>query len=198
MHALRFALASFFSILAAPAAEIPLELDRQKSSLEYEVAATLGSFKAEIEDYELQLMADPAAPQLITRAQLRFLFGELRTGDEKRDRHMQDWQQTYKFPEVGYVVTGLETLNEASRRFMVRGRLTFHGSERDLDFPVTIKTDDGGRYVIEGEAGIDTRDFGLPVIRRYKLLKVNPVVMVRFRIEAQAPSPSRPPLEKAE
>jgi iron complex transport system substrate-binding protein len=39
-----------------------------------------------------------------------------------------------------------------------------------------------------GDASLDTREFGLPVIRLFGLLKVDPVVRVRFHLQGTAPA----------
>ncbi len=70
---------------------------------------------------------------------------------------------------------------------MAVGRLTFHGVTRDLRFPITLERD-GPLYSIDGDAPIDTREFGLPVIRRLAVLKVDPLVHVRFHLQGRADS----------
>ena len=40
-------------------------------------------------------------------------------------------------------------------------------------------------WSLDGEAVLDTRDFGLPIIRMFGLLTVDPQVKVRFHLQAK-------------
>ena len=66
--------------------------------------------------------------------------------------------------------------------YVARGRLRLHGIDQRLEFPVTV-TSDGLRYSIDGSVKLDTRDFGLEVIRKLLVLKVDPQVQVRFHLQ---------------
>ena len=63
-----------------------------------------------------------------------------------------------------------------------------HGVGRDLAFPVSIAHSEAGTYAIDGEVPIDTREFSLPVIRRFGFLPVDPVVKVRFHLQGTCAS----------
>ena len=65
--------------------------------------------------------------------------------------------------------------------FVAKGRLKFHGTERAGSFPVKI-TIEKKVLTVEGEAELDTRDYGLPVYRRLLVFSVSPIVHVRFKI----------------
>jgi len=43
-----------------------------------------------------------------------------------------------------------------------------------------------GVWVVDGEALLDYRDFGLPKIRKALVLTVNPLLRVRFHVVAKA------------
>ena len=45
---------------------------------------------------------------------------------------------------------------------------------------------EGGLFAIDGDAVIDTRDFGLPIIKKFLVLKVDPEVRVRFHLQGDA------------
>jgi polyisoprenoid-binding protein YceI len=64
---------------------------------------------------------------------------------------------------------------------VAKGKLKFHGTERDVSFPVKIKLEQG-ILTAEGAATLDTRDYGLPIYRRFLVFSVNPIVHVRFRV----------------
>jgi polyisoprenoid-binding protein YceI len=171
----------------ASAGETPLLIDKQHSQIEYAVAATLDSFTGKLTTYDLDLAYDPAATGNISHATLRFRFGDLTSGNAKRDQQMRDWQTVAQFPDCIFTLTALEPSATAGR-FTARGQFIFHGITRDLVFPVSISSSNDGLHVIDGEARLDTRDFGLPIIRKFALLKVDPVVVVNLHLQARAPA----------
>jgi polyisoprenoid-binding protein YceI len=122
----------------------------------------------------------------VTTSKVAFHFNDVKTGNEKRDREMNEWQQTEKFPEGEFTLDSLTTV--APGKFTVRGRLTFHGSTHELSFPAAISRD-GVAVTVDGEAVVDTRVFGLPVIRKFAVLKVDPLVTVRFHLAGNLASP---------
>jgi len=180
-----------FTPALLPAAETPLIVDKPQSRIEYAVTATMDSFSGKLVAYTLDLSSDPGTPAKITRAELRFRFADLRSDNAKRDQQMRDWQSTEQFPEAIFTLTALEPAATPGR-FTARGQFIFHGMTRDLVFPVSISSSDDGLHVIDGEARIDTRDFGLPIIRKFGLLKVDPVVVIKLHLQARpAAEPAR-------
>jgi polyisoprenoid-binding protein YceI len=173
----------------AHALEAPLTVDKARSRIEFNVKATIDSFTGQLTAYDLELLHDPVFPGKITRAEIRFRFGALKTGNEKRDVEMYKWQSNEQFPECVFTLTALEPAATPGQ-FTARGQLILHGTTRDLVFPVSIATGPHGLHVIDGEARLDTRDFGLPIIRKALVLKVDPVVVVKLHLEAKpAPAP---------
>ncbi len=158
----------------------PLSIDPTRSDIEAEVRASLHTFSARVQTYEARIEADPDDGR-IHRATLRFLFDDLGTGDEKRDRHMREWEDTRQFPAVTFTLASLEPL--ADGKYTARGRLELHGTSREIAFPVSIAIADRTTYSIDGEVPLDTREHGLGVIRKFGVLKVNPVVLVRFHLQ---------------
>ena len=93
---------------------------------------------------------------------------------------MNEWLETTKHPEGVFTLSALEPA--ADGRFEARGTFVLHGVSREIVFPVSVITD-RTLYAIDGVATLDTQDFGLPVIRKFGLLKVDPVVKVRFHLQ---------------
>ncbi|MBI2512745.1 MAG: YceI family protein [Opitutae bacterium] len=170
------------ALVAAPlaAADRALKFDRDQSTIEVAVKATVDSFVGALKNYALTGTVDDAGH--ITGAELAFRFRDVATGKPKRDAAMHEWQHTDDFPDAKFT---LVTLNAAAGATEARGRFTFHGVTRELRFPVTI-SQHGPTYAIDGDAAIDTRDYGLPVIRLMLALKVDPLVHVRFHFQAKA------------
>ncbi len=167
----------------AAAADRPLAIDAAQSRVDVVVKASMDSFTGQLNRYDATLTAD--ADGKISGLRLNFQFRDVATGKEGRDKAMHKWQDTDKFPDGSFVLVALKPADGGG--YTAFGRLTFHGTTRDLQFPVTIARD-GARYAIDGDAALDTREFGLPVIRMLALLKVDPVVHIRFHLQAQPAS----------
>lgn len=168
---------------ALTATEHPLTLDPQQSRIEVIVKASFSDFTGQLTRYDAGVTLDDDGR--VCGARLRFEFSALTTGKPDRDKAMLAWEQADTFPSADFVLTSLQPA--ASGGFEAAGRFTFHGVTRDLKFPVTISRD-GALYAIDGEVPIDTRHHGLPVIRMMVMLKVDPVVRVRFHIQGRRSS----------
>jgi polyisoprenoid-binding protein YceI len=173
-----FAAASLGSLLPGLAAR--LEYDPAASRIEVVVKATVDSFTARLENFDPEVSFGPDGR--VATARVRFRFADVKTGKEKRDRAMHEWQQTDRFPGGEFELTALNPGPEG--RWQAEGRLHFHGQTKPLSFPVAIGAQDG-IFRIDGEAVVDTREFGLPVIRMMGLLKVDPLVRVRFHLQGK-------------
>ena len=57
-----------------------------------------------------------------------------------------------------------------------------------MSFPVTIRGP-WPTFLCDGEVAIDTRDYGLPVIKKFILLKVDPVVHLSFHLQGRVAAP---------
>ena len=162
----------------APAAERGLVVDFAQSRVDVAVKVTVDSFSGHLSRYEPKVaFADDGR---VTTARLRFHFRDIVTGKAGRDKSMHAWQHTDEFPDGEFVLSSIEHGDGGT--LTAFGRLTFHGVTRDLRFPISINRD-GDRCAIDGDAAIDTREFGLPIIRMLAVMKVDPVVHVRFHLQ---------------
>jgi polyisoprenoid-binding protein YceI len=168
------------------AVDTPLVIDKEHSRIEAEVKSTMDNFSAKLGSYDAAISVDVAEKRVIS-AQLKFRFADVKTGNEKRDAEMLHWEQTEQFPDCVYSLVSL--LPAASGTYSARGKFTLHGVTKEITFPVVIGVKEPGTYTIEGNLPIDTRDYGLPVIRKVAILKVNPVLQVKFHLEGK-PAPT--------
>jgi polyisoprenoid-binding protein YceI len=179
---MRLPLLCFLAILSGTArlvaVEFPLAIDAGQSRVEIAVRATADSFVGRLSSYEP--MVTVRENGALGSARFAFHFRDVVTGKNGRDKAMHEWQHTDRFPDGLFVLTSLEPAKGAAST--ATGRLTFHGVTRDIQFPVTVARD-GPSYAIDGDAAIDTREFGLPKIRMLALLTVDPVVHVRFHLQ---------------
>lgn len=186
-------LSGFAALLVAAsalgAAERPFVVDQTQSQIEIAVKATVDSFTARLVEYRPAILIDPDNVR-VTAAMFSFRFDSVKTGKAKRDEEMHRWQNTATYPDGQFVLAALEPAggshgsDQGNGHLTARGTLTLHGVSRELTFPVAITTD-RTVYAIDGEALVDTREFGLPVIRKFALLKVDPVVKVRFHLQGK-------------
>lgn len=167
-------------------AGIPLRVDPSQSYINVRVTATIDSFTARLTAFEPDIVYDPVTRRVET-ATLGFHFADLNTGKAARDRQMHEWQLTAQFPDGRFELGAIEAT--AAGGSVARGQLTLHGITREIAFPVEI-AGDHTRLAIDGEARIDTRDFGLKVIRKFAVLKVQPIVLVRFHLQGRLPEPA--------
>ena len=165
----------------ALAAGVPLVLDRERSVIEVEVRDTFGSFTGRIQRFEARVRIDPAKP-VVDSAWVEFMFADLRTGRARRDLDMLEWENSADHPSVRFRLEGLETTPHGPVR--ARGRLAVHGVERSVEFPVSFLVQ-GSICAVDGEVEIDHRDYGLPIIRKYFILAVDPHLRVRFHLQGR-------------
>ena len=172
-------LANFAVSIFSLSAETHLVVDAETSKFEIDVKATIGSFVGYLADYAADIEVEPETGEVIS-AVLAFDFRDVKTGKEKRDHHMHVWQETEKFPRCRWEMMKLEPQTDDS--LLAVGKLTLHGVTRPLSFPIRISREDK-MMVIDGEVDLNTEDFGLPKIRKFPALKVNPIVEIRFHLQ---------------
>lgn len=165
--------------VAASAGPTRLDVDKRNSLVDIEVKATVDSFTGHLEDYAPDIRFDDAGN--VASATVAFHFLDVKTGKAERDEQMHAWQETSAHPDGIFRLKSLVPTPEGDGH-LARGTLELHGLVRDIAFPVSI-TRDGSLVAIDGIAHLDTRDFGLPVIRKFLLLKVDPDVVVRFHLQ---------------
>ena len=164
--------------LFAKANGAQLVLDRAKSHVDVAVASTFTSFVARLEAFDVAITLDPDSGRVESTAFHADLAG-VKTGRADRDHNMIVWLQTNQFPQVAFELAAVD--RGPNGVMTARGRFQLHGQQHDISFPVTV-TVSRGLTTIDGTATLDTRDFGLPIIR-FMVLKVDPVVHVHFHLQ---------------
>lgn len=168
--------------LALSAADRSLKIDKARSYVDVDVDATV-NFTARLENYDTSFSVDAAGK--IKTATLKFKFTDLKTGKTDRDAKMIEWLGG-GMPEGKFEVGILAIAPDGQGQ--VTGKLTFHGQTQRVEFPVNITQADG-TYTIIGEASLDYRDWALKVYKTAFVLKVDPVVKIRFKFTGTLPSP---------
>jgi polyisoprenoid-binding protein YceI len=163
---------------AAPAASRTLVIDPAASRIQIDVSSTLDSFVAHLQAFDAVITLDEGQGG-VQAARFGFLFSQLKTGEDDRDQAMYAWAETGRFPDGAFVLTAVSVAS--GRRFLARGRLRLHGVEREVSFPFTVGVE-GRVLAIDGETTLDTRDYGLPIFRKFLFLSVDPKVRVSFHL----------------
>jgi polyisoprenoid-binding protein YceI len=153
-------------------------VNRTESHVDIAVKSTFNSFVARLEDFDVAIMLDPESGRVESTA-FHANLAAVKTGRADRDHNMSVWLQTNEFPRVVFELSAME--RGPSGTLTARGRIQLHGQQHDIDFPLTV-TVSRGLATIDGTAILDTRDFGLPIIR-FLLLTVDPVVNVHFHLQ---------------
>ena len=168
---------------AAHAADLKsLSVDPAQSRIDVAVHATVDSFVGTLSHYKAAIAINPVDGR-IGSASLSFAFSDLKTGKSDRDAKMLSWEQSTRYPDASFVLGSLKQTSEDEYR--VTGTFTMHGVSRQITFPVSVTTDHK-TYAVDGSAKLDTRDYGLPIIRVALFLKVDPVVVIHFHLQATA------------
>jgi polyisoprenoid-binding protein YceI len=164
--------------LATRAEGAMFALDRSESHVDIAVKATLGSFVARLEDFNVAITLDPESGRIETTS-FHADLSAVKTGRTDRDHNMNDWLQTNEFPHVDFELGTVD--RGPNGELTARGQFRLHGQQHEMRFPVTVSVN-RGLAVIDGTATLDTQDYGLPIIR-FLLLTVDPVVQVHFHLQ---------------
>lgn len=175
MKALRYLPLILLLPLSAPAAERSLKIDPSRTFVDVDVSATVDSFTGYLDAYDTKITLDETGK--VRDAVLDFKFSDLKTRKPERDEKMIEWlgggMPTGRF-ELGNLALAPNGQGQAS------GRLIFHDVTQRIEFPVNVVRENGD-YVITGETTIDYRNWNLKIIRIALLLKVDPMVKIRFK-----------------
>lgn len=181
MKSLRLLAALVLLPLVLSAADRGLKIDPARSYVDVDVSVTVDSFTARLEKYDATLRLDEKG-RIKQGGTFAFKFADLKTGKPDRDHAMIDWlgggEPTGKF-DIGILAV------TPSGQGQVTGNLTFHGKTALLEFPVNVSQADGAT-IVTGEATVDYRIWGLKVIRKGFVIKVDPLVKVRFKLTGVA------------
>lgn len=161
--------------LALAAADRILKIDPARSYVDVDVKATMDSFTARLDAYDLR--ATVGDKDRIKTAALSFKFADLKTGKPERDDAMIEWLGGGE--PAGRFELGILAITPSGQG-QVSGNLTFHGKTALVEFPVNIEQADGA-HTITGTATINTHTWGLKTFRKFGVLKVDPEVKIRFK-----------------
>lgn len=167
----------FFAACHTNLTAASLEIDKDKSRVQVDAKATGHSFTGTLENYSAAAKGNPATTEP-DAFDLKWNFKDLKTGDEKRDKEMIAWLGGGN--PKGAFHFGKSWVDAKGTRHAM-GELKIHGASKTVSFPFTASKD-GDWITIDGKAGMNYKDFGLPLIRSMALMTVDPQLTVRFHV----------------
>ncbi len=176
-------------IAAARAEPVMWHLDARRSTLEVAVRSTFEGFLCRVVNFDAAVAMDETLRR-IERAEVSFDLTDVKTGRVKRDAHLLEWSEYDRFAKVTFHLADLSAADDGT--FTARGSVMFHGVEKNVTFQVRSLVQ-GNLHSIDGEATVDYRDFGLPVIRRFYVVTVNPRVWIKFHLQGWLGAEGREP-----
>ncbi|WP_203958953.1 YceI family protein [Sphaerisporangium siamense] len=116
------------------------------------------------------------------RMRLELPVARLRSGNALYDGELRRRVDVRAHPHVVGEATDVTALPDPGR-YLVRGRLSFHGVTRPAEGEITVSAPDDHTLLIEGEQSFDIRDYGLQP-PRLLMLRLHPTVHVRIHLIA--------------
>jgi polyisoprenoid-binding protein YceI len=160
---------------------VPLIVDLTKSEVEIVVKSNVDSFTGKLASFTPAILVDSDA-HTVKSARISFHFADVKTGKDSRDEAMNSWQDTPHQPDGLFTLSTLTPSTDG--KMTATGSLLLHGTTHELAFPATVTYADG-LYTIAGDATLDTQNFGLPIIRKFLVLRVDPLVQIVFHLQGR-------------
>lgn len=154
-----------------------LDVDKERCRIQVDAKATGHEFTGDLKKYTIAVTGDDATLKPVT-LNLAWEFGDLKTGDEKRDKEMIKWLGGGK-PKGTF--TFVKSWEETATGGKAQGLLTINGVPKSVSFSYAVKRD-GEWVTIDGKVSMDYQDFKLPLIRSMAVMTVDPKLVVRFHV----------------
>ena len=155
-----------------------LTLDKTRSVIEVNVKTTVGTFTSKFATFIPELSIDPVHGK-VTGA-VHFTMTDLKSNNDDRDMEIYMWLRTDKFPKADFVLDHV-TSDLKTGASQAQGRLTINSVEREVSFPLTV-TIKNKIMTMEGTSALDTRDYGLPIYRKFFIFSAEPLTSVHFKL----------------
>jgi polyisoprenoid-binding protein YceI len=114
----------------------------------------------------------------------------LSTANEGRDEAMLEHLEVERFERIAFTPTGftLGAVDVAARSVegRVRGRMSIHGTEREIELAVSGHLDEARRLVVEGELPLLLSDYGVEAPSKLGLISMEDQVRVWVHLRARA------------
>ena len=168
------------SAVCAPANYV---IEAQKSAVSFEAVSTGHGFSGRSNDLKGRMVFDPAVCELVQKAQIEIPIKSMTTGIVSRDHAMQHMFETDRFPEIVFLASAVSRVSDGEQGrevYKVRGTLTVHGIQREVEFTAWA-VHKNEETVVSAEIPLRTDWFGLKTPSFLGVVKVNPEVKVNIK-----------------
>src|SRR5262245_32639446 len=160
------------------------------SRVGFDAKSTLHDFSGSTQKVEGELVANLAHPDVGCRGKVTVDASSLDTGEPERDAEMRAALGLSASPQLAFEWSGFltESSDAAAMKTAgtVVGKLTIHGTTREITMPVRISVDASRRASVEGEVEIQMKDFGVKPPRKLGVLKVEDTVKIWIALRARS------------
>jgi polyisoprenoid-binding protein YceI len=164
------------------------------SRVGFDAKSTLHDFSGVTTSVEGEITANLAHPSQRCGGSVRARTASLDTGLDARDESMQAILEPAKHSEIRFEWTAFEgaSIDAAAQKVTgtAKGRLTLHGTTKDLAIPVTVAVDASKRLVIDGQARIRMSDFGVRPPSKLGLVSVEDEAVLWIALRARTLGPA--------
>ena len=174
--------------MAGSGAPVQFRIDPAESRVWFDADARLHSFRGETQKLTGDFILRQSSPLQVADAAVTIDAASLGTGNRDRDADMRtDFLEVERFPTIAFRVVELltprPTANEPGWDLVLQGRLTVHGTTRDVKVPTTVSLA-AERVTARGQLRLDIRDYGIRV-PRLLLIPMKSEVLVGFDVVAR-------------
>lgn len=130
-----------------------------------------------VRKYQSDIQIDPDT-LAVSSARFTFQLKDLDSEHEKRDKKMNSWIESDKFPEIVFEMSDVSIIDGQN---VAKSSLSMHGISKSVNVPFDVSKN-GDTISIDGSADFSYEDWGLEIIRLF-IFKVKPELNVRFHLE---------------
>ena len=162
----------------------------QLSRVGFDAESTLHDFSGVTSALEGELEACLARPGEGCSGRISVRAATLDTGLGERDETMREVLAVDSYPEIRFDWTGFAPEHiDAVRETLsgtALGRITIHGTTREISMPVEVAVDESKRVSIEGECRLKLGDFGVEAPSQLGLISMKDEITVWIALRARS------------
>jgi polyisoprenoid-binding protein YceI len=160
------------------------------SRVGFDGKSTLHDFSGATTDVTGWFVADLAQPSASPTGRVEADARTLDTGLAERNQDMFHALATDRFPTFAFELTSFDGAQADAKAMTVsgtaHGKMTIHGTARDVTIPLRMHFDEGKRLLIEGEAPLRLTDYGVVPPSRLGIVNMEDTVKVWLAIRARS------------
>jgi polyisoprenoid-binding protein YceI len=160
------------------------------SRVGFDARSTLHAFSGSTQEVEGELVANLARPEDGCSGKVTVDAASLDSGEAARDEDMRAALDVRGHPELTFEWTGFRTDSSDAAAMKTTGtalgKLTIHGTTKELEMPVRLSVDSSRRVAVEGEVEIQMSAYGVAPPRKLGVLTVEDTVEIWIALRARS------------